>query len=289
MADTRFKDKLEDITRRAPKSLKMAIRQYAVKGASNWVTARPLHAHESVLHKGDFRDSIFLRYGWEPRNLPEKCGCDERFDVKHAMECMKGGYRGLLHNEVNYVFYEAAKEAGFKDVVWEPELQPLEGENMKYKSAKKEDHARSDLRVLGFWGRKRRAFFDVTAFAPCARSHANSSLKQLFRKEEKRKNREYGERIRNVEHGDFSPLVFSTTGGMGPQASMVVKHLASCLAAKKDLPFSVVAGWLRCRISFALLRSTLLCLRGSRGERSYRPKEAKEDVVSWQLVRLVLR
>ena len=243
------------------------------------MTARPLHAHKTVLHKGDFRDSIYLRYGWEPFNLPEKCGCGLSFNVKHAMECMKGGFRGLLHNEVNYVFFDTAKEAGFKDVAWEPELQPLEGENMKYLSANKKDQARSDLRVLGFRSRMRRAFFDVTAFSPYARSNANSSIEACFKREEKRKMREYGERIRNVEHGDFSSLVFSTSGGMGPQASVVVKHLASRLADKKDLPYSVVAGWLRCRISFALLRSTLVCLRGSRGDRSYRPKKEKEDVV----------
>ena len=28
--------------------------------------------------------------------------------------------------------------------------------------------------------------------------------------------REYAERIGNVEHADFNPLVFTTAGGMGP-------------------------------------------------------------------------
>ena len=40
-----------------------------------------------------------------------------------------------------------AKQAGFKDVVMEPELQALSGESFKYKSANKDDEARSDLQI----------------------------------------------------------------------------------------------------------------------------------------------
>ena len=78
----------------------------------------------------------------------------------------------------------------------------------------------------------RRAFFDTTAVSPHARSYQNLSMEALYRSAEKRKNREYFERILHVEHGDFTPLVFSTTGGMGPQASMVVKRLTERIAEK---------------------------------------------------------
>ena len=87
---------------------------------------------------------------------------------------------------------------------------------------------------------------------------------------ENRKNREYRERILQVEHADFNPLVFSTSGGMGPQATAVTKQLAKKISDQNDLPESVVMGWLRCRISFAILRSSLVCLRGSR---PHRPQE----------------
>ena len=59
---------------------------------------------------------------------------------------MLGGFRGIMHNGVNYVFYDTAKQAGFKDVEWEPELQALSGETFKHTSANKDDEARSDLR-----------------------------------------------------------------------------------------------------------------------------------------------
>ena len=93
---------------------------------------------------------------------------------------------------------------------------------------------------------------------------------------EKRKKREYLERIRNVEHGDFTPLVVATTGGIGPEGSMTLKRLAWRLAEKREMHISLVAGWLRCRLSFAILRSALVCLRGSR---PFKPKKEKLDDV----------
>ena len=75
--------------------------------------------------------------------------------------------------------------------------------------------------------------------------------------------REYRERILEVEHGDFNPLVFTTVGRMAPQSQIVVKKLSEKLA-KQSLNQSVVAGWLKVRLSYALLRTTLMCVRGTR-------------------------
>jgi hypothetical protein len=191
---------------------------------------------------------------------------------------MTGGFRGLMHNEVQYVFYDTFKQAGYKDVVWEPELQTLEGETFKYQTANKEDEARSDVRVLGFFSRLRRAFFDISAFSPFAPSNKGKSLSACFVMHEKRKRREYLERIRNVEHGDFTPLIVSTTGGIGTQGSMVIKRLSVALAEKRNQHVSVVAGWLRCRLSFAILRSAIVCLRGSRPLRRKQEDEAAIDL-----------
>ena len=100
--------------------------------------------------------------------------------------------------------------------------------------------------------------------SPFARSNAHLSPAQLFKNAERVKIREYKERILNVEHADFNPLVFTTCGGMSPQSHIVIKRLAEKLSSKLNLSFSVVSGWLRCRLSFALLRTTLLCVRATR-------------------------
>ena len=50
------------------------------------------------------------------------------------------------------------------------------------------------------------------------------------------------------KRGSFAPLVFATSGGMGKQATVFYKRLASLLALKKDQPYSHVIGWIRCRL-----------------------------------------
>ena len=77
----------------------------------------------------------------------------------------------------------------------------------------------------------------------------------------------YGERVRRVEHGTLTPLVFTCTGGAGPSGSQFIKRLASKISDHRDMPYSQAVGWLRCRVSFALLRSAIICLRGSRGKK----------------------
>jgi len=48
-----------------------------------------------------------------------------------------------------------------------------------------------------------------------------------------REEEKYEERIREVEHGTFSFLVFSCTRSMGPLATVVYKRIATLLSEKK--------------------------------------------------------
>ena len=45
---------------------------------------------------------------------------------------------------------------------------------------------------------------------------------------------------------------------------MFYKRLADLLSVKKSLDYSTVMSWLRCRLSFSLLRSAIDCLWGAR-------------------------
>ena len=147
----------------------------------------------------------------------------------------------------------------------EPSLQPVTGEHFEHRTANREDGARLDIVAQSFWGRDRqRAFFDVRVFNPYAPCYQCSTLAQCHRKNELEKKRAYEERVREIEHGSFSPLVFSAAGGMGTIATVVYKRLASLLAEKQGRPYSSTLHWLRCRLNFSLLRSAITCLRGSR-------------------------
>ena len=50
----------------------------------------------------------------------------------------------------------------------------------------------------------------------------------------------YEERIREIEHGSFTPLVFSCSGGMGPLATIVYKRLASLISEKSSQTYSML-------------------------------------------------
>ena len=50
------------------------------------------------------------------------------------------------------------------NVVIEPRLQPLDGENFQLRTANREDEARLDVRATGFWSRVQEAFFDAHLF-----------------------------------------------------------------------------------------------------------------------------
>ena len=70
--------------------------------------------------------------------------------------------------------------------------------------------------------------------------------------------------------GSFTPIVFSTTGGMGAEAQTFYRRLAGQLSIRKNMPFHLTMKWLRTQLSVILLRSSLLCLRGSRSLRRRR-------------------
>ena len=93
---------------------------------------------------------------------------------------------------------------------------------------------------------------------------------------EREKKREYGERINETEHGSFTPLVFSACGGMGKEASVVVKRLAGDLATKRNESYSQVVGWMRCSLAFS---SAIRCVRGSRSTRRRDIRQSPMDLI----------
>ena len=118
-----------------------------------------------------------------------------------------------------------------------------------------------------FWGmiRQQDAFFDVKVFYPFAPSYRNSRIhdQTVYQQHETQKRLHYGRRVLDVERGCFTPLVFTTRGGMAQEATVCLKRLASLLSERRNEPCCTVMGGLRCAISFYLLRSSLACIRGS--------------------------
>ena len=201
------------------------------KGASSWLSTLPIQEHGFALHKGAFRDTLCLRYGWQPKHLPSHCASGSKFTVDHALNCHSGGFPSIRHNDITvHLLTEVCHGVGN-----EPYLQPVTDERLFHRTANREDGARLDIVAEDFWGRGRQqTYFDVRVFNPLSRSYQNSSIAQSYRKNEQEKRRQYDERIREIEHGSFSPLIFTTSGSMGPTAIVVYKRIATMIAEKKQ-------------------------------------------------------
>lgn len=245
-----------------PEPLQRTMDIHSEKGTSHWLTVVPVNAHGFSLPKGQFRDALCLRYGWHPDHLPTHCSCGQPFTIDHALSCVTGGYSVLRHNELRDLTASVLNEV-CHDVQLEPPLQPLSGEQLQSSNCASE--ARLDIHARGFWGdRFSRTLFDVRVFHPNAPSARTASLASQYNKHERSTRRQYEQRVREVEGASFVPLVFSTAGGMGPACATTFKRLANKLANKMDCNYATAINWLRCRSSFALLRSALMAIRGSR-------------------------
>lgn len=184
----------------------------------------------------------------------------------------------MRHDHVRNAFAELFRKAGCVDVKIEQKLQPVDDELADAKrSVIRGDDARMDVTALGLWGAYERAFCDVRVVNPLAPSHVAKSLARLMKENETAKKTAYGARIREVEKGCFTPLVFTVAGGCGAEANIVIKMLASRIAESTSNRYASIMGWIRTKLSFSLLHSALVCLRGTRYRRTRSEMPSADD------------
>ena len=232
-------------------------------GASCWLTTLPIKDEGYVLCKQLFWDLIRIRYGWELNRLPENCACGGKFNLQHALSCKKGGFISIRHNQLRNITASLLKTV-CHDVRIEPNLQPLTGETFNEITTNYSDGARLDISARAFWISGQKAFFDIRVFNPNAKRYNSQELCKSYEINEKEKKKQYNDRILQVEHGSFTPLVMSANGGMARECQKFYKRLAELIAEKKKQRYSVISSWVKRKISFSLMNSVGLCLRGSR-------------------------
>ena len=199
--------------------------------ASNWLTVISIDEMGFTLNKGEFRDALKLRYDWEIADKPSICVCGDVFYVKHAMICRRGGFIIQCHNELRDLQADMLSMV-CNDVEIEAVPQELTGESLP-SGANRASYARLDIHARGFWERQRSAFLDERVCYPNADSYRDLDLKQIYKQHENEKKRLYTQRVMYVEQGTFTPLVFTTTGGMEEECKTYHDRLAELVAAKK--------------------------------------------------------
>ena len=253
----------QNILENVPEDLKPFLEQAKDKGASSWLNAIPLTEQDLDLNKEEFRDALCLRYNFPLPDLPSFCACGDRFTVKHALTCAKGGFISQRHNSLRD-FFTILLNKVCVDVEHEPHLLPVNNEHFDLRTSNTKNDARLDLKARGFWRRGQTAFFDVRVTHVNSDTNKNKNTKKIFREHEEAKKREYMQRVLEVEHASFTPLIFGSNGGMGEEGQRFVSALSNKLAFKQNEKYSDIITWLRVRLSVHIIKSTLLCVRGSR-------------------------
>ena len=259
-----FKSIREDLVKELSENQIKILDLASEKGASSWLTSLPLEKFGFVLNKQEFIDAMALRYNYKISNTAKTCACGQDFSVNHSLICKKGGYVALRHNTIRDTTAEILEEVCI-DVVKEPMLLPVNGATLK-KGSNLCDNARLDVSARGIWSPLARAFIDVRVFHPHAPSNSNKSITQMYLSHERQKKNLYNSRITEIERGTFSPIVFSTTGGMGKEAESFYKCIAMKLSIKRDQRYCETISFLRRRLRFDLLKTCIISLRGYRGQ-----------------------
>ena len=104
--------------------------------------------------------------------------------------------------------------------------------------------------------------FDARVFNPIAKRYVHMDTSKAYQLNEKKK--EELQRILEVQHGCFTPIVMSTYGGIRKGGNKFYNRLAELLVEKKNQQLSVMTSWIRRKLIFALINSICMCIRSSR-------------------------
>ena len=147
--DNYFRSRKIEIVTQLPTTTARLVELACEKGSSSWLTTLPLEDYGFSLNKQEFQDALALRYGYNIRNIAQKCVCGEPNTIDHCLMCKRGGFVSLRHNSLRDTTAGLVEQV-CKDVCIEPPLIPLTGETLPA-SSNTADEARLDISARSFW------------------------------------------------------------------------------------------------------------------------------------------
>jgi hypothetical protein len=258
-----------------------------------WLSAIPCRFSGTELTRQEWLDNVYLRYGLQLDGLPRKCdGCGKNFSVEHGLSCKTGGLVGARHNDARDEWAHLCSLAlGGSAVGTEPHIfygtgvRASEGRAAPNGSASTEDseqtcgdEARGDVRARGFWKRREDCIFDIVIMDTDSKCYGNTSSKKLVERAAKRKKDKYEEACRERRRS-FTPLAYSVCGLPCEAAVAAEKRLGGLLSRKWERNYSEMVGFIRQRMSLAIVRSNTLLLRGERAN-TWRRRAAEDGAAA---------
>ena len=170
--------KFESVEKELSNNTLRAVKQSQATGASNWLNVIPLEDQGFTLTKNEFRDALALRYNRPFKGLPSKYPCGNNFDINHALNCKRGGFVIMRHNNIRD-FEANLLHKVYNDVETEPSLQPLNGEHINGLTG---DESRPDIRARGVWRNGQNAYFDIRITNPNSNSQVQQPIENILKR-----------------------------------------------------------------------------------------------------------
>ena len=237
----------------------------------SWFSVIPLEEHNFMLNKGEFRDAVSLRYRKILFGQSSICPCGQIYDTKHTLNCKRSGFVIIRCNTIQNVEASLLWKV-CTDVETEPQLQPLNGEQIIFLIG---NEARPHIRARGVSHAGQKAYFDVRITNTNSNFQSYLTWKQIFAKHEKEK-KDNTTVVSLISSTVFTPMVFSINGGAGAECLSFHRHIAERIATKTEGRYEKIMSLIRIKLSFIIIRSALMCIRGCRSH-------GKKD--SWELRR----
>ena len=113
------------------------------------------------------------------------------------------------------------------DVEIEPVLQEITSESLargRGGGGNTAPNARLDIHARVVWSRQGLDIdVDVLVCHPNAESYKDHTPQQIYRQHDNENKRVYASKVMEVEQATFTPLVFTTTGGIAPECQVYHK------------------------------------------------------------------
>ena len=168
------------------------------------MTVLPLKSLGYSLNKREFKDAMRLRYEWDIPDLPRNCVCGSRNSLEHTLDCKRGGFVSLRHNDLRDTEAQLLQEIAY-DVHIEPELQDISENTQLASGTNLANGARLDIAARGVFGRRDITYFDVRVTNPNCMTNRQKTLQEIYAEHERQKMVSYNDRVLQVEKGTFVP------------------------------------------------------------------------------------
>jgi hypothetical protein len=200
-----------------------------------WLLVMPSVVNGTQLLAHEYQDALLLCYARSPADLQSHCdGCGQKFSVRHALGCKKGGLVISRYKEIQDKLSDLASKALIPSAVCdEPRIytsrpaEPMQelDPNLPVKCNFHKDRGKDqgDVLIRGLWARGTNCIINVRITDVDAALNRSKDPHKVLNTHEREKKKKYLKAcLKQRRH--FTLFVVSTDGLLGREAKTLLKN-----------------------------------------------------------------